>query len=329
MTISYAKYINHYLNFLTNYINNLAAYINGYYKKIHDYCKKHNIDESKLKRSQKVIDYEKDIDNSYNKATKLYKNLKYIRDQYKIGANVQWLLRDFNTSIMMTKLPIYEGVTLEFTTKQATPNLNFEKPDNNSTPMKNNQPQPKLEPKKDVKETKPEVNNNKPTDTDKIRRISNGSKIGDYVMYNPVAHGGKYYIDLSKNAEAYLRDVGGNGIVTSGAEGSHAKGTISHGSGNKIDVAAKVNSDESWADTAIPFIRNKNTAYINFESFTVSEFNCIRQLITTKAPDTASRFNEKSSYSFDGQKRFIFPWMNKGHGKHLDIGIKPDSYSEK
>ena len=167
------------------------------------------------------------------------------------------------------------------------------------------------------------------TDAGKIRRISNGTQIGEYVMSNPVAHGGKYYIDLSERAEAYLRESGGSGLITSGAEGSHGKGTVSHGSGNKIDVAAKSNSYEGWADTVIPFIRNKNTAYINFESFTVAEFNAIKQIIIKKAPDTASRFNEKSKYSFDKQKRFIFYWMNEGHGKHLDIGIKPDSYSEK
>lgn len=91
------------------------------------------------------------------------------------------------------------------------------------------------------------------TDTGAIRRYGNSTKVGNYTLQNPVAHDGKYYIDLSERAEAYLRESGGKGIVTSGAEGNHGKGTVSHGSGNKIDVVAAKNTNEEGALTAIPF----------------------------------------------------------------------------
>lgn len=85
------------------------------------------------------------------------------------------------------------------------------------------------------------------TDTGAIRRYGNSTKVGNYTLQNPVAHDGKYYIDLSERAEAYLRESGGKGIVTSGAEGNHGKGTVSHGSGNKIDVVAAKNTNEEGA----------------------------------------------------------------------------------
>lgn len=166
------------------------------------------------------------------------------------------------------------------------------------------------------------------TDAGAIRRYGNGTKVGNYTLQNPVAHDGKYYIDLSERAEAYLRESGGKGIVTSGAEGNHGKGTVSHGSGNKIDVVAAKNTNEEWALTAIPFIKNKHTAYINFEDFDDNRFNAIKQIIYSKiSSDLKNKCESKAKYSFDKYKRFLFNY-HTGGGLHLDIGILPNAYSE-
>ena len=166
------------------------------------------------------------------------------------------------------------------------------------------------------------------TDAGIIRRYGNGTKVGNYTLQNPVAHDGKYYIDLSERAEAYLRESGGKGIVTSGAEGNHGKGTVSHGSGNKIDVVATKNTNEEWALTAIAFIKNKHTAYINFEDFDDNRFNAIKQIIYSKiSSDLKNKCESKAKYSFDKYKRFLFNY-HTGGGLHLDIGILPNAYSE-
>lgn len=160
-----------------------------------------------------------------------------------------------------------------------------------------------------------------------IRKFTNGSKVGNYTMSNPAQQ--RNYIALSERAESYLRDVGGTGLVTSGAEGTHGKGTVSHGSGNKIDVAARVNTDEEWANTAIPFIRNKNTAYVNFEDFSDARFEKIKALIIKKDPSLKDKCNAvKVPWSFDKRGRFLFNYYTGG-GLHLDIGIRPDAYSKK
>lgn len=180
--------------------------------------------------------------------------------------------------------------------------------------------------KEETKNLKPEVV--KTTSAGKIKRVSNGTMIGDYKMSNPVAHDGKYYIDLSERAEAYLRDVGGKGLITSGAEGSHGKGVVSHGSGNKIDVVAYRNTDEEWANTAIPFIKNKNTAYINFEDFSEERFKRIKAIIYSKiSQDLKQKCESSVKYSFGRGKKFLFCYYTGG-GLHLDIGILPDSYSD-
>lgn len=183
-----------------------------------------------------------------------------------------------------------------------------------------------------VKEINPEVasvQKVKTTDAGVVNRYSNGSKVGNYTMANPADV--RKYIDLSERAEAYLRDVGGSGLVTSGAEGSHGVGVVSHGSGNKVDIAASSNTDEAWATTAIPFIRNENTAYINFEDFTEERYQRIKKIILQKDPNLAYRFSMASSYSFGPKKAFIFCWRNPKHktpALHLDIGILPNSYTK-
>lgn len=165
------------------------------------------------------------------------------------------------------------------------------------------------------------------TSAGNIRRLDNGTMIDGYKMANPVQHNGKYYIDLSQRAEAYLRDVGGQGLVTSGAEGSHAKGKVSHASGNKVDIVAFKDTDEQWADTAIPFIKNTNTAYINFEDFTEQRFNNIKKIIYSKiSQDLINKCESSVKYSFGPGKKFLFRY-HTGGGLHLDIGILPYAYS--
>lgn len=183
-----------------------------------------------------------------------------------------------------------------------------------------------------VKEINPEiqtVQKVKSTDAGDINRYSNGSMLGNYRMSNPASE--RKYIDLSERAEAYLRDVGGSGLVTSGAEGSHGSGEVSHGKGNKIDIAASTDNNEAWANTAIPFIRNENTAYVNFEDFTQERYEQIKQIILRKDPNLAYRFNMTSKYSFGPKKAFVFCWRNPKHKQpalHLDIGILPNAYTK-
>jgi hypothetical protein len=168
----------------------------------------------------------------------------------------------------------------------------------------------------------------KTTNAGKIQRLNNGTMIGQYKMSNPVAHDGKYYIDLSERAQTFLKESGGKGLVTSGAEGSHAKGTVSHASGNKVDIVAVVDTDNEWAETAIPFIENQHTAYINFEDFTENRFNKIKNIIYTRRPDLKSKCESSVKYSFGTGKKFLFRYYTGG-GLHLDIGILPDAYSYK
>ena len=165
------------------------------------------------------------------------------------------------------------------------------------------------------------------TSAGNIRRLDNGTMIDGYKMANPVQHNGKYYIDLSQRAEAYLKDVGGQGLVTSGAEGSHAKGKVSHASGNKVDIVAFKDTDEQWADTAIPFIKNSNTAYVNFEDFTEQRFNNIKKIIYSKiSQDLINKCESAVKFSFGPGKKFLFRY-HTGGGLHLDIGILPYAYS--
>lgn len=168
------------------------------------------------------------------------------------------------------------------------------------------------------------------TDAGPHRKFYNGSKVGNYVMANPVVRGGERYITLSARAEAYLRDTGGTGKVTSGSERG---GTSGHGKGNKLDVTPLGGSITDWAKTAIPFIKNKNTAFINFEDFPYHPglYEKVKAEILRIDPSLRSKFSETNPYSFDSQHRLIFPWANPDHKKspqlHLDIGIIPNAYT--
>ena len=170
----------------------------------------------------------------------------------------------------------------------------------------------------------------------KITRLKNGTMVGGYKMSNPAAQ--RNYIDLSERAKVYLEQVGGSGIVTSGAEGHMAnEGGISHGSGNKIDVIPVIANDQGWADLAIPFIKNDNTAYINFEDFDNARFQRIKAIIYSKL---SQKYINKCEGPAQGKPnirnlsnpKFMFCWRNKNHevpALHLDIGIKQFDYKKK
>ena len=170
----------------------------------------------------------------------------------------------------------------------------------------------------------------KMTDAGAIRRISNGTMVGNYKMTNPNKQ--RNYIELSERAEAYLKDVGGSGLITSGAEGNHKKGKImSHESGNKIDVVANGNTNEAWADTAIPFIKNKNTAFICFEDFSKQRFEAIKKIIFSKIDaNLQAKCDSRVKYGWgDRGGCFLDYKADYGTGLHLDIGILPTAYSKK
>lgn len=168
-------------------------------------------------------------------------------------------------------------------------------------------------------------------------------KIGGYSLYNPTLHdGGRRYIELSDRAESYLRDVGGSGIVTTGAEGKHSEsGPITHKLGNKLDIQPLKGSSSKnidYAKTAIPFIRNKNTAYINFESFTLADMKQIVSYIYSNAPELKSRCESSVKLEYMARKtkdeKTIYGYgkfltsINTGNSRHLDIGILPNAYSK-
>ena len=181
------------------------------------------------------------------------------------------------------------------------------------------------------------------TNAGKLRRVKNSEKanVGNYKLYNPAeTYSDRDYIDLSERAEAYLQDVGGKGgIVTSGAEGHdpNEKG-ISHGAGNKIDIqpfSGNTTNWNEWAELAIPFIKNKNTAFINFEDFTDTEFEKVKAIIFSKISaelQEKCKGKAKGVSNVRGKNTFIFNWMNPNHktpARHLDIGILTTAYSEK
>ena len=200
---------------------------------------------------------------------------------------------------------------------------------------------PKLEQqyKKELSELKPKQAQIKLSSLSagKIRKVQNGEYVGGYKMTNPNTERG--YIELSGLAETYLKDVGGKGIITSGAEGEHAKGEISHSSGNKIDVQGfkgKFTSNDEYAELCIPFLKNKNTAYVNLESFTLTDVEYIVKYIKSHdvvaynyAMSNTSYLPGKKAAIIYGLGKVLTSLYNKGHDRHLDIGIKPKSYSEK
>ncbi len=158
-----------------------------------------------------------------------------------------------------------------------------------------------------------------------IKRYANGTQINGYTLNNPASQ--RKYIDLSSQAETYLKQTEGTGIITSGAEGTHAKGKLSHKSGNKIDVAIIGSSNLDWAKTALPFIKNPNTVYINFEDFSPTQFNAIKAELYKLDPNIKTRCESTIKESFSSDRKFMFrSWT--GGGLHLDIAFKLTNFEE-
>lgn len=158
-------------------------------------------------------------------------------------------------------------------------------------------------------------------------KIKDNTKYGTYTIDNPNKSRG--YVLLSDRAQVYLKDVAGTGKITSGAEGPHAPGLVSHGSGNKIDVSAyNLSSNEEWAKVAIPFLQNKNTAFVCFEDFSKTRFEAIQKIIYSKiSSQLKKKCDSKVKYGWgDRGGCFLDYKADYGTGIHLDIGILPDSY---
>lgn len=166
-------------------------------------------------------------------------------------------------------------------------------------------------------------------------RYSNGEKINGYTMSNPVAHDGRYYIDISPKVKQYLETCDGTGIITSGAEGTHTTLLpLSHSSGNKIDVQSskgKYTTNMDYAETLLPFIKNPKTAYVFLEHFTESDAKEILHYLENNYNDLKSTWetitgikpctravNQLLTFVPDNQAK---DWDRKGD-KHLDICIK-------
>lgn len=178
-----------------------------------------------------------------------------------------------------------------------------------------------------------------------FKNVPNNVKIGEYILYNPVAHEGKFYITLGSNSFGYLKAVNGVGYITSGREGHNPnEPSISHGSGDKVDVVYSIGYDMDygkWAKLAVPFLKHNKTAFVNFECFSNKDYLEIKRRIIEWYPDLKERINgladqraninRNSKVLYDGLEngklKFMFNLACKGD-PHLDIGIIPNSYSE-
>lgn len=147
----------------------------------------------------------------------------------------------------------------------------------------------------------------------------NGTYIAKYKLSNP--NPARNYITLSPLAEEYLREVGGCGIITSGAEGSHAKSNVySHALGNKLDIqplAGRYATFKQYVDLIVPFVKHPQTAFINFEGLSQQEFINFKSMVFSVLPDDLiARCNNK------GWQSTFLCTSYPTHPRHLDIGIK-------
>ncbi len=110
MTMTYAQYINYEMERLVNYINHIAEFNNSYNKALKDlYSKSKN---GNITKSEETAKFEKEIKESYDKATELYRELGHIADKYKNGSDVKDDIKYFNNKLNNTEFKVYEKATI-------------------------------------------------------------------------------------------------------------------------------------------------------------------------------------------------------------------------
>ena len=108
---------------------------------------------------------------------------------------------------------------------------------------------------------------------------------------------------------------------------------------NEVDVQGKKGRNttpEEYAKVASNFIKNKNTAYVNLESFTSEDVKRVLNWLKNNDYEAYTRGLQRAAYKPSSKsKSYVFgegrilTSFNTGLPKHLDIAILPNAYSEK
>jgi len=111
MAKNYVKYINGNLRKLADYINHIVALNNKYGNAVKDLCSQSK--NFKVTKSKELIEYEKDLKQSYDKAMKLYNDLTQIAERYKAGRNIDSDIQWFHSNFNLAGLTTYKKITLK------------------------------------------------------------------------------------------------------------------------------------------------------------------------------------------------------------------------
>ena len=111
MAKNYVKYINGNLRKLADYINHIVDLNNKYGKAVKDLCNQSK--KGKVTKSKELIEYEKEMKQSYDKAIKLYNDLTQIAERYKAGRNIDSDIKWFHSNFNLAGLTTYKKITLK------------------------------------------------------------------------------------------------------------------------------------------------------------------------------------------------------------------------
>ena len=176
------------------------------------------------------------------------------------------------------------------------------------------------------------TNVNKITQSENKRPVAQtGGAVGDHKLQH-----GK--VQISDTAKRVLSEIDSNDIITSGMDGRHDSGVrngvqkfeVVHPLGLKLDIIPSGGrvDDDAWADTAIAYIKHPEVAYVNFEDFTTTDFDRIKEKIFKKlSPELQKKCNKHHKWFFGMDLPFLFRSganLNTT-GRHLDIGILPSA----
>lgn len=176
--------------------------------------------------------------------------------------------------------------------------------------------------------------------------ISNINKVTQIEKKSPVAQTGgavgehklqQGNVQISDTAKRVLSEINSKDVITSGMEGRHDSGIrngvqkfeVVHPLGLKLDIIPSGGrADDAWADTAIAYIKHPEVAYVNFEDFTTTDFNRIKEKIFKKiSPELQKKCNKHHKWFFGMDLPFLFRSGANSNttGRHLDIGILPSA----
>lgn len=166
----------------------------------------------------------------------------------------------------------------------------------------------------------------KQTGTSSVQTAT-GQKFGGYQLQNKD-------VKISKEMGEYLKQVGGEGTITSGIRGTG--GATSHASGRKIDVGLGGQNEDKIIQTAVPFMKHPATVHVAFEGLGRKNDNSdsvrisknIVQRICNQYPEINRRIQNGSL------KIYHWGWSLGGPnhhatGPHLDILMDPSRLNKK